>query len=269
MIRAELSTTSVIDEAAESVRAVAAPWAALLVATALPYRFAQCVFVETLVALGNEAGRYASHLERLAAVTMAAFIVARWGRLVFARAVRLELESGRAPGREALRVPFAVIVNYVYLSLVLELFSIAAFITCLGPAVATMLSGYAIGTAEMNEQPSAVAPFRRIALAGKNLRIGVATFLVFICAAFVALINVAATFRIGLWLGGSIGGWDVQRWSLLLSTINSRYMLVVVSGALLAIEPFWIASYVTLIRKAGAVESGDDLRAWFEELRSA
>ena len=33
------------------------------------------------------------------------------------------------------------------------------------------------------------------------------------------------------------------------------------------IEPFWIAANVLLVRKAGAAESGDDLRVWFEELQ--
>jgi len=33
------------------------------------------------------------------------------------------------------------------------------------------------------------------------------------------------------------------------------------------VEPFWIAAHVVFVRKAGAQERGDDLRAWFEELR--
>jgi hypothetical protein len=39
------------------------------------------------------------------------------------------------------------------------------------------------------------------------------------------------------------------------------------AGALVAVEPFWIAAHVVFVRKAGAQERGDDLRAWFEELR--
>lgn len=269
MIRAGLATTSVVDEAAETVRIVAAPWAALLIATALPYRFAQCVFVETLFMLGAESSRYGNYLQRLAAMTMAAFILARWGRLVFARATRLAIDSGRNPGREALRVPFAAFLNYLYLSLILELVSIAAIVTCLAPALCTMVNGFAIGTAEMNDQPSAMAPFRRIAQSGKAVRVGTGVFFVFVCAAAVAAINVMAAFRIGLWLGTSVGGWDVGRWNQLLSPANTRFLMTLGAGAILAIEPFWVASYVTLIRKAGAVESGDDLRAWFEELRSA
>jgi hypothetical protein len=48
---------------------------------------------------------------------------------------------------------------------------------------------------------------------------------------------------------------------------NRRYVLMIIAGALLVIEPFWIAANVLLVRKAGVAESGDDLRVWFEELQ--
>jgi len=92
---------------------------------------------------------------------------------------------------------------------------------------------------------------------------------IFICAIVVAMLNVAAAFAFGLWLAGSIGGWDAHRWALLISLANRRFLLVVIAGAIIALEPFWIAAHVTLVRKAGAEETGDDLRAWFEELRNA
>ena len=44
---------------------------------------------------------------------------------------------------------------------------------------------------------------------------------------------------------------------------------IVTAGAIMLVEPFWIAAYVVFVRKAGAQESGDDLRAWFAELRRA
>ena len=46
MIRAPLSTTSVLDEAADVARLTASPWAALLILTEIPYRFLQAVFVD-------------------------------------------------------------------------------------------------------------------------------------------------------------------------------------------------------------------------------
>ena len=134
MIRAPLSTSSVLDEAADTVRKVASPWAALSIVTALPYRFAQAVFTDRLIQLGGEAAHRGHYLLMIAGWTMAAFVVSRWGRLVFARAVRLSVESGRAPGAAALHVRFAALLNYLYVSLVIECFSVAMFMTCFAPA---------------------------------------------------------------------------------------------------------------------------------------
>src|SRR5690349_16215926 len=52
LIRAPLSTTSVLDESAAVVRATVTPWAALLLATSIPYRFMQIVFADRLIELG-------------------------------------------------------------------------------------------------------------------------------------------------------------------------------------------------------------------------
>lgn len=269
LIRAPLSTSSVLDEAAETVRKVASPWAALSLATILPYRFAQAVFAEYLIDLGTDAQHRAHFLMTVAAWTMAAFVVSRWGRLVFARAVRLAVESGRVPGAAALRVPFAALLDYLYVSLFVECASISMFMTCFAPMAGTVVSGLAIGTAESNDRPSLAAPFRRIGKIGAQVRIAVAVTLVFFCAAAVAAANVAGVFGAGLWLGSAIGGWDLPRWKHILGPNNTRFLLMVIAGALVALEPFWVAAYVTFVRKAGVVESGDDLRQWFEELRSA
>jgi hypothetical protein len=269
LIRAPLSTTSVLDEAADAVRIAAAPWAALLILTSLPYRFAQTLFVDRLLELGSNASRYGDYLSSMATMTMIAFVVSRWGRLVFARAVRLAIDSGASPKREAARIPFATFLNYVYISAFAEVASLMTLMLCIGPPLFTMFSGLAIGSAEMNDHPSLAAPFRRVKQYGRNLKIVFALMFIFICASVVAMLNVAAAFGFGLWLSGSIGGWDAHRWALLINPANRRFLLVVIAGAVIALEPFWIAAHVTLVRKAGAEETGDDLRAWFEELRNA
>jgi lysylphosphatidylglycerol synthetase-like protein (DUF2156 family) len=269
LIRAPLSTTAVLDEAADAVRLTAAPWGGLLIITALPYRFAQAIFADRLLELGGDAVHYGNYLGSLASLTMMAFVVSRFGRLVFARAVRLAGENGSTPGREAWHIPPASFFNYIYTSAVAELISIATLITCVAPLLCTMLSGLAIGTAELNDQPSLAAPIRRIGRCSRDLKIVAAMVLVFGCAFFVAALNILAAFAIGMWLASSIGGWDLHRWTILMSFENHRFVVMLIAGAVLALEPFWIAAHVTLVRKAGAAESGDDLRAWFEELRNA
>jgi hypothetical protein len=272
LIRAPLSTTAVLDEAADAVRLTAAPWGGLLIITALPYRFAQAIFADRLLELGGDAVHYGNYLGSLASLTMVAFVISRYGRLVFARAIRRQLDAGTSQsgaGATPLRVSPASFANYVYTSAVAELISIATLITCIAPLLSTMLSGLAIGTAELNDQPSLVAPFRRIGRYGRELKIVAAMVLVFGCAFFVAALNILAAFGIGMWLASSIGGWDLHRWTILMSFENHRFVVMLIAGAVLALEPFWIAAHVTLVRKAGAAESGDDLRAWFEELRNA
>jgi hypothetical protein len=138
--------------------------------------------------------------------------------------------------------------------------------TIIGPIFSIILAGLAIGTMELNERVSLLEPFR---LLGRYAR--VATLLgmafVFFCALFVALVNLAAAFGLGVWALSAVGGFDAPRWELLFDPSNRRYLLMLVAGAFVAVEPFWVAAHVVFVRKAGAQERGDDLRAWFDELR--
>src|SRR4051794_30995004 len=96
LIRTPLSTTSVLDEAADAVRVTGAAWAGLLILTSLPYRFLQAIFVDRLFTLGGEATHYGNLLGSLARWTMAAFLISRCGRAVYARATRLGTDGGAA-----------------------------------------------------------------------------------------------------------------------------------------------------------------------------
>jgi hypothetical protein len=72
-----------------------------------------------------------------------------------------------------------------------------------------------------------------------------------------------------LWLSGTIGALDAPNWPLLFGMGNRRFVLLLFAGAVIAVEPFWVAAHVVYVRKAGTQESGDDLRTWFEELQRA
>jgi hypothetical protein len=114
---------------------------------------------------------------------------------------------------------------------------------------------------------SVIAPFKRILESAKHIAIPFALAFIFFCAAVVALINLAAAFELGKWLAGAIGAFDAPNWQSLFTGGNRRYVLMLCAGAIVIVEPFWIAAHVIFVRKSGAVESGDDLRTWFEELR--
>lgn len=244
----------------------AAPWAGLLVATALPYRFLQALFFDQLLEVGGKASQYGRLLGGTANLTVVAILLALWGRAVYARACRLAMGRGATPGRDVWRVPAAALVSYVFTSSVVLLLGPLSVFTCVGVWFVSILAGLAIGTMELNERVSVLEPFRLI---GRYARTG-ALFglsLVFFCALFVALVNLAAAFALGVWALGALGGFDAPRWELLFTGGNRRFILLLVAGAFVTVEPFWIAAHVVFVRKAGAQERGDDLRAWFEELR--
>jgi hypothetical protein len=268
LIRAPLSTTSVLDEATEVVSITAAPWAGLLVATALPYRFLQALFLDQLLEVGDQAPKYGNLLGGTATMIVGATLIALWGRTVYARACRLAMGRGTRPGRETWRVPAAALVSYILTSSVAILFGYISVFTCIGVVIAVVFAGLAIGTAELNERVSLLEPFRLIVRHARTA-IAIALVFVFFCAIFVALVNLAAAFALGVWAVSAIGGLDAPRWQLLFTPGNRRYVLMLFAGALVAVEPFWIAAQVVFVRKAGAEERGDDLRAWFEELRRA
>lgn len=268
MIRAPLSTTSVIDEATEVVRLTAAPWASILILTALPYRFLQALFLDELIEVGGTASRYGHLLGGTANLIAASFLIALWGRAIFARACRLGDTRGVAPGREVWRLPAPALASYVLTSAVALLLGYVSLFTCIGFIAAVMFAGLAIGTMELNDRVSLIQPFRLIAKYAKLVTLTALTF-VFFCAIFVALVNIAAAFGLAIWAAGAIGTFDAPHWPLLFGATNRRYWLMLFAGAIVAVEPFWIAAQVVFVRKAGAEERGDDLKAWFEELRRA
>lgn len=267
MIHTPLSTTSVLDEAADAVSLTAAPWAGLLMATALPYRFLQALFVDQLLEVGSDASHYGNLLGATANVTVATIVLALWGRAVYARACRLALARGAAPGRDAWRVRPAAFASYVLTASTTMLAGYISLFTVVGVVVVAIFAGLAIGTMELNDRVAVFAPFKRIAQSAKRVGIPVALLFIFFCAFVVAVINLAAAFELGKWLLGTVGLFDAPHWQLLFTGGNRRYLLILMAGAMVIVEPFWIAAHVVYVRKSGAVESGDDLRGWFEELR--
>lgn len=269
MIRAPLSTTAVLDESAEVVAATAGRWAAVLIATAIPYRLLQALFLDQLFEVGGEASRYGHLLGGTANLIVLATVLALWGRAVYARACRLALARGNAPGREAWRVPPAALASYILTAAAGAMLGYLTLFTVFGFAAAVVFSGLAIGTMELNERVSLTRPFALILRYARSVRIPIALVFVFFCAIFVALANLAAGFQLLVWLSSTVGGFDAPHWQLLFGFTNRRFLLLLFAGAIIAVEPFWVAANVVFVRKAGTQESGDDLRTWFEELQRA
>lgn len=268
LIRATLSTTSVLDESSDVVRLVAAPWASVLIATSIPYRFMQVLFLEQILEVGASATHYGRVLGTTANLTILAFVVSLVGRAVYARACRMAAVSGTTPGRQAWRVPFVSLMSYTYVAAIAELLFFLSVTTIVGPIVSVILAGLAIGTIELNERAGIAAPVKLIARYGRDARIVLALALIFFVALIIAFAMLWASFAAGLWMSSAFAGVDITRWTLLLGIWNRRFIFLLIAGAVIAIEPFWIAANVMLVRKAGAEESGEELRLWFRELQS-
>jgi hypothetical protein len=266
LIHTPLTTTSVLDESADAVAMTAAPWAGLLMVTLLPYRFLQALFLDQLLEVGSGASHYGNLLGTTANITVATVLLAFWGRAVYARACRLALSRGVSPGREALRVPAPALASYILTASTAMVIGYLSLFTFFGYIAAVVFAGIAIGTMELNERVSIAGPFVQIARYSKRTGIPIALTVIFFCATIVALINLAAAFELGQWLVSTIGHFDAPNWQLLFSGGNRRFILILCAGALVIVEPFWIAAHVIFVRKAGAEESGDDLRTWFDEL---
>lgn len=265
MIRAPLSTTSVLDEAADVVR-LTAPWTGVLILTAIPYRFLQAMFFDQLLEVGSSASQYGHLLGATANLIVGSILFALWGRAVYARACRLAIARGAAPGREAWRVPPAAFMSYVLTASAMIFAGYLALYTIVGVLVTAMFAGLAIGTMELNEHAGVFAPFRILGRYAKSIAVPLALVFIFSIALLVAFVNLWAAFNAGKALLTALGGFDAPRWPLLFGPGNRRFLLIVCAGAIILVEPFWIAAYVVFVRKAGAQESGDDLRAWFAEL---
>jgi hypothetical protein len=132
--------------------------------------------------------------------------------------------------------------------------------------LAVMLSGLAIGTMELNREPGLRGPLRLLVHYLKSARTHLAVTLIFAVALLMAWSNLYAVADIVLWLANAFAGADTARWTLLLG--SRHFVWLTFAGAVLAIEPFWVAANVVLVRKAGAAESGEELRIWFRELQA-
>ncbi len=266
MIRAPLSVTSVLDETTDVV-AAAAPWASVVILTSLPFCFLAVVFTERVLELGEEAKHYGNALTSLAALTIAAFIVSLWGRAVWARACRLTRSRGATPGTEVFRLPPVAFVSYLYTGAFAALLSLVGNLTIVAIPATIAFSGLAIGTMELNERPSIVQPLKLIARHSKNTRIILALIFVFLVGLVIAAVNLYATFAAALWLGHAFSGFDLSRWDTLLGFRNPHFRWLLLAGAVVAVEPFWVAANVVLVSDADIVESGEDLLRWLEEVR--
>lgn len=267
-----VQVSAVLDESAELVSRDVPGWAALLALSSLPLRFLEAHFFNRLLQLDESAPQHVAYLVSLSWLVAIAFLPALWGRAVYAHACSLAL-SGRAGSRQApaslvLHLPIGTLVSYAYAATVAELLIVALGWTWIAMPVLALYAGLLAATAPLQEKPGLLAP---LTLPLRQLRpffpfLGITS--VFVLAVPVVLLNLYALFKIGLALATGTSGFDLSWWNVTLSLDNQQFVILVIAGAVTILEPFWIAALVAAVRRARAQESGEDLAAWFAEIRS-
>jgi hypothetical protein len=265
---AALGVPEILDETGDLAWQVAAPWMGLLWLAVLPLRLAQAEFASRLLALRGESHRYGHLLLALAAVAAGAFVLATLGRAVYARACLMAIRTSRPPGARALAVGLTPFLTHLYLALVAEVLFFGLCLTVVAAPLATTLQALAAAVAPLAERPGLVAPLRLVWASGARAGALLGLQAVFAVAFAIALLNVGATFQAGLWLAGAVPGIDLATWAHRLEPASARFLLLVAAGAMLVVEPFWLAAHIVYVHRLRARESGEDLRAWFERLRA-
>lgn len=264
--RRSLSLAEMLDEAAEVVAGVAAPWLGLLWLTALPLRLLQAHFAVRLLELKAQAAQHGAYLTELAFGMGLLLVPWLWGRAVFVRACGFALRGQRA-GRAAWKLRPVALAGYVYVALVIELlFWATAWIFVAAPLF-VLMGALAAATHPLIEKPGLIEPLRQLARHGKQVLPLIGLMMVLAVAFLMTLANLHVVFQAGLWLSGALPGLDPGRWQRLLSPDNARYLFTLLVGATLALEPYLLAALTVYVHKVRSRESGEDLRLWLERLQ--
>jgi hypothetical protein len=274
MARDLLSPVGILDATHGAVARTAAPWLGVLWLLTLPYRFAQVFFIRELVELGLKAPEHAGYLEAIAWAMFALLLPAVWGRAIYVRACLLGLQSGNRVGLEALRVPGAQLINSLYGALLSEvLFALTAWMFVVAPLLVAP-AGLFYAAALRTERPGLIRPLVEVGRLLLGFKAMLGLMATFVAALLVAYVNVYMAFRLGLWAAGALGGDGLAWWEHLLRPnpvigivpAEPLPALICLAGALLIVEPFWLASLTVYVHRARLRESGEDLRLRFRLL---
>ena len=274
MRNASINAVSILNASTELTLRVASPWMGVLWLTALPHRLLQFYFIGQLGIL-MEPQHYVNYLWRLSAIVFSAFVVSLYGRAVFVRACHLAESSTRDSRFEPLKVPLSDFVPYVYTALINEFFFYLTSFTMIMFPVFMIYGGLAAATSYGIGGPKLLdAPLKAIK-AASSWRSLLALSIVFLFGTIMALINLFVLIEIALALGGQVLGSALPRWEYIFQPgwmslfpkqpLTNSLMLI---GATLIIEPFWLAANVDMIQKARARKSGVDLQLWFHDIKS-
>jgi hypothetical protein len=257
---------ALFDEGTELVTKLP-PWLAVLWLTALPARLCLAAFLVETTTLGVSGGGHGRYLYVLAYATLALWLLSLYGRQVFIRACRRAMEGDTTIASGGLRVPPGELAGAVLAAFVVELAFWGLFFTVLVP-VAMVAGGALAAVAAPRAGPRLWRGLHEMASASG--RVLTLAFLLLLClvALVIAFFNLHLVFALSVWLLASVvAPLDLPAWGKVLSGDNSLYMALLVAGASLLVEPFWLAAMTVHVERVRAQSSGEDLRQAFEDIR--
>jgi hypothetical protein len=256
-----------IDDAADVVGRLP-EWVGLLWLTAMPSRLLLAFLWIRLIELGADAVHYGDWARRMAWLLLLAWLGSLWGRQVFVRACRHALQSERPAPRALLRVPPREMAGHLAAALAVELLFWALLATWIAPVFLIVASGLAAAAAPAGGPgplDSLREVWRGVGPAGRLIRL----LLLFAVLVPLAAINLHFFARALVWLAGGVASFDVSGWRHVLDWGLPAYRILLLIGALLLLEPVWLAALTAHVERVRARGTGDDLRRWFAELRAA
>lgn len=266
-MRERLGLGELLDRAANLVARELPERTALCLLAVLPWRLLQVWWLHRLIEIAATATEHGRYLTSLSLWTVAALPLAFWGRAQLARGCSIVLsgEDGSL-SRSRFGLPWRSYAAGLYAALVGAALYPAIGWTLFSLPFITLYCGMAAATAPYQERPGIWAPIATAArgfsapwlLAGLWFTAGVGVL--------IAFFQLFVVFQLGLAAVQTMfGGVDVW-WETALSFENRLFVLLLFSGAFLAVEPFWIAGLSIVVQRGRARASGDDLAGWIAEL---
>lgn len=256
-----------IDDAADAVGRLPA-WVGLLWFTALPARLLLALLCIRMAELGADAVHYGDWIRRTAWLLLVAWLVSLWGRQLFVRACRHAFVSDRPAPRSLLRVPPREMAGHLVAALAVETVFWGLLVTFVVPVFMLLAAGLAAAAAPAGG-PAPLASLRELWRGVGPLSRLVRLLLLFAIGLLFAAFNLHLFAQGALWLASGAASLDLTGWAAVLSLANPAYVVLVVAGASLLVEPLWLAALTAHVERVRARTSGEDLRRWFAELRAA
>lgn len=272
------SVTGLIDESCRRVARELPREAGWLILASLPLRFLEAQMLTRASALEPEAGTGGAwaYLGTLSLLVTLALVPALWARLVFVRAATA-VRAGRfqdevIDGGRAVRVPrvrAASFLGALVLTLAAQSLLYWGALTFLAVPFALALAALAAAASPYFEVVGPWRPWRELGRSAPPFRFALGFVVIFALALGIVWFNLFVAFYLLQWLAGAVApGFDEAWWSAVLAPGNHAFSYLLWAGGVLLVEPFWLAAWSAAVGDRRARDTGDDLAAWFTEIRA-